>query len=106
VLSEAREKNTKEATLNAKNIKYCYTQTDTTLILDPFFVVENYDKWRMQRVWVILKIPEGEKVIINKRLYYYFNKNNNIDHNMFGKKLIMQNGDFVEEQNKNSKDTL
>jgi phage shock protein PspC (stress-responsive transcriptional regulator) len=106
VFSEARGRNTKEAIINAKNITYNFTQTDSSLILDPFFIVHNYNKWRMQRVRVLLKVPEGEKVVINKRLYYYFNKHNNIDYDMLGKKLIMQNGDLIEEQKRNSTDSL
>ncbi len=103
IFSEARGHNQKEATINAKNIKYNYTQTDTTLVLDPFFTVENYDKWRMQRVRVLLKIPEGEKVVISKKLYYY---NNSIEDDMFGKRLVMHNGDFVEEQKKEGHDSI
>ncbi|OIP05133.1 MAG: hypothetical protein AUJ97_01460 [Bacteroidetes bacterium CG2_30_32_10] len=99
IYSEARGSSFKQATINAQNIKYNYTKTDSSLILNPFFTVDKYDKWRMQRVRILLKIPEGEKVIINKRLYYYIN--NSFDDNMFGKRLIMREGDFIEEQNNN-----
>jgi phage shock protein PspC (stress-responsive transcriptional regulator) len=104
---EAKGHNNYEATLNAKNIKYNFTRTDTSIILDPFFTVDNYIKWRMQRLRIVIKLPEGEKVTISKRLYYFMSRNNdNIDYNMFGKKLIMFNGDLKEYEHKKPDELL
>lgn len=107
IYSEARGRNTKEASINADNIKYDFIQTDSSLVLDPFFTVNNYEKWRLQMVRVLIKIPEGKKVVINKRLYYYFNNNiNDMNYDLYGKRLIMLNGDFKEEQVKPINDTI
>jgi phage shock protein PspC (stress-responsive transcriptional regulator) len=61
-----------EAALNhAKNIKYDFVQKDSVLLFSPELHLKKNANWRDQRVELILRIPEGMKLNIDKKLDRY-----------------------------------
>jgi hypothetical protein len=59
----------------AKRIEFQPEQQDTVLILPANFVVSSQDKWRNQKVIVVIEVPEGKFVEIDESVedYHYFN---------------------------------
>jgi len=100
ILAESKGYNHSEAMLYARDIRYDIHCSDTSLLMEPFFLVENYKKWRMQRIKVLIKIPEGEKVVIGRKLLNYLKGTNHIKNNddLFDKKGIINNGMYIKEE--------
>lgn len=61
----------KKAELKAKNIIFSVSQQDSTLILPKGFTVGRNDKYRAQRVLVVIEVPNGKKVVMDKSLDDY-----------------------------------
>lgn len=67
----ARGSNYTNALINARNIVYRVTQTDSVLLFDRHTQLTDRDVWRNQRVALTLKIPVGTKVVIDNGLDVY-----------------------------------
>lgn len=69
---------TKAAT-KAKNIRFTVNQQDSVLLLPRGFTVGVNDKYRAQRVLVVIEVPNGKKVVMDKSLdsYDWFEVNYN-----------------------------
>src|SRR5450432_2784396 len=64
--------NTREiATKNAENIHFNIDQQDSTLYLPEGFAVSSSDKFRNQKVLVIIEVPVGKKIQMNDALNHY-----------------------------------
>jgi phage shock protein PspC (stress-responsive transcriptional regulator) len=67
----------------AERIEFKPMQNDSILYLPPHFTVSRTDKWRNQKVIVVIEVPEGKYVELDESLedYHYFNvqfnRNNN-----------------------------
>jgi phage shock protein PspC (stress-responsive transcriptional regulator) len=85
----ARGKNAADLQQNLENIGYNVTSMDSTLVLDPYFIIGNQAKWRNQEVQVTLKVPEGKMIRLDTRLarlnFDFDNVNNIWNKEMTGK---------------------
>ena len=80
--------NHKEAVENATNIRYSFSQMDTVLRLSRYFSINNFERFRGQKVQLILKIPVGASIFMDENLanliYDIENIQNIYDRNMLG----------------------
>ncbi|MGB8192042.1 MAG: PspC domain-containing protein [Chitinophagaceae bacterium] len=61
-----------EAALSlAERIRFDITQQDSTLILPKGFPISRSDKFRNQRVLVVIAVPEGKKIQLDESIYSY-----------------------------------
>ena len=67
----ARGSSKKSALENASRIKYTYIQRDSVISLARFFSVERLDNYRAQKVQILLKVPVGGEVYLDKSLDSY-----------------------------------
>lgn len=93
VVKEAKGSDKRTATHRAKNIIYKISQTDSLIEFDNLFKVNNADKFRFQDIMVILKLPLGKVVYLDKSLesliYDIENVTNTYDGDMVNRKWIM-----------------
>lgn len=83
-----------EAALNrARSINYSVVQNDSLLSFDRFFVAEHADKFRMQELKVVLKLPKNKVVYFDRNmegmLYEVDNVSNTYNNDMVGRRWIM-----------------
>jgi phage shock protein PspC (stress-responsive transcriptional regulator) len=88
-----RGKNKAEVQTNLDHIEYDVTSNDSTLLLNRYFTIGNQSKWRDQQVQVIIKVPKGKMIHLDKdldQLQFDFDNINNIwKPEMAGKTWIM-----------------
>lgn len=93
VAKASKGANKADATERAKHIVYNYVQTDSLITFDDLFKVENADKFRVQEVNVILKLPVNKVVYLDKTLenfiYDIENTTNTYDGDMVNRRWIM-----------------
>lgn len=93
ISKESRGKNAGEIQNNLNNIQYNFTQKDSTLVLNRFFILGDQAKWRRQEVLVTLKVPTGKQVHLGNdldQLHFDFDNVNNIwSKEMVGKTWTM-----------------
>ncbi|MGE0638285.1 MAG: PspC domain-containing protein [Bacteroidia bacterium] len=87
----------KEAVSNAEKVNYKFSQNDSTLLFDKYMSIEKNDKWRMQDVKMILRIPVGQTIYLNENMkhiiYDIGNVTNTWDSDMVNRRWKMtQNG--------------
>ena len=89
----SKGKNFEIAQNNARNINYNFKTRGNTLILDPYFFIDTDDNWRFPRVEIIVRIPEGKVVVLDRDtrqiLDGVYNTNHLSDWNMAGKTWVM-----------------
>ena len=89
----SRGRTHEKAVENAEEIKYLWKQVDSLLILDEYFTLPIGDKWRNQKLHLIIKVPEGKAVFIDEEIDGYLddvkNVTNTYDRDMGGKKWVM-----------------
>jgi hypothetical protein len=68
VRKSSRGKNAAEVQSNLQEIDYQLNSKDSTLILNPYFVIGNQAKWRSQEVTVTVKVPQGKQIRLGKDL--------------------------------------
>lgn len=75
-------------------ITYNYTQLDSTLFFDPYFILNEGEKWRDQEVSITVKVPVGKAVYLDEDIvdiiYDIENVSNTWDGNMVGKTWVMK----------------
>jgi phage shock protein PspC (stress-responsive transcriptional regulator) len=64
----SRGNSTGEARLRAQEIKYAFSVNDSVLTLPNYFVLNTQSKYRGQHVKLILKLPVGKSVMLDKSL--------------------------------------
>lgn len=67
----SRGNNPQKAEARAKNITFSVNQQDSVLLLPKGFTVARDDKYRAQRVLVVIEVPNGKKVVMDKSLESY-----------------------------------
>ncbi|MBI3520897.1 MAG: hypothetical protein HY062_16280 [Bacteroidetes bacterium] len=97
IVKEAKGGQKSIATERAKNISYVVSQTDSIVEFDNLFKVNNADKFRVQDLTVIIKLPVGQTVYLDKTLenmiYDIENVTNTYDGDMINRRWIMtENG--------------
>jgi hypothetical protein len=91
----ARGSSKKDAADRAAKISYTVTQTDSLLKFGNFFVLNKDEKWRDQKIQLVLYVPEGAEIYLHPSLSGYIydieNVMNILDHDMLGKHWKMTN---------------
>lgn len=89
----SKGKTKKDATQKVKNINYLPEITDSTIVLSHYFSALKEDRLRGQKVKVILKIPVGKTIYLDKSIkniiYDIDNVTNTWDSEMLGKNWVM-----------------
>jgi phage shock protein PspC (stress-responsive transcriptional regulator) len=90
----SRGKTREIAKENSESIIYRYDVKDSTLVFDPYFILDKDDKYRGQQVKITIKIPEGKAVFLSedlvKIIYDIENVSNTYDGDMVGKTWEMK----------------
>ena len=90
----ARGASRKEAEEHAAMIRYNYTQSDTLLSFFPYFLIDKDERYRFQKVQLILGVPKGKKVFLDKSLRGFIwdikNVENIYDKDMLGRQWEMK----------------
>jgi phage shock protein PspC (stress-responsive transcriptional regulator)/vacuolar-type H+-ATPase subunit H len=68
VVKSSKGKSIMESGRRADNIKYSVKQSDSVIRLDNYFMIPETDKWRDQKVKIILKVPVGKRIFLKKNL--------------------------------------
>jgi phage shock protein PspC (stress-responsive transcriptional regulator) len=93
IIKKARGENKRLAVDRAKAIQYNVSQTDSSILFNKIFTVEANEKFRVQDIQVILKVPKGKVVYLDKSLvdfiYDIENKTNTYDGDMVGRRWLM-----------------
>ncbi len=93
IVKEAKGGDKRMASERAKNISYNVSQIDSLIQFDNLFKVNNADKFRMQDITVILKVPVGKVVYFDKSLesimYDIENVTNTYEDDMVNRRWIM-----------------
>jgi phage shock protein PspC (stress-responsive transcriptional regulator) len=97
IVKEAKGGNKSIATERAKNISYIVSQSDSLIEFDNLFKVNNADKFRAQDLTVIIKLPIGKTIYLDKSLenliYDIENVTNTYDGDMINRRWTMtENG--------------
>lgn len=71
---EARGATNKLARKNASNIEFEWHLQDSVLYIDPLFYHKNKDRWTFPDLEIILYLPEGQKVCVDKNLKQTLNR--------------------------------
>ena len=74
---------------HASSLQYKFEHKDSTLIFDPYFFLDKDDKWRNQKMYITLKVPEGKSIYLDNDMvdliYDVENVTNTWDRDMVGK---------------------
>lgn len=93
IVKEAKGGNKSTASDRAKNISYSILQTDSLIEFDNLFKVNNADKFRVQDLSIIVKLPVGKVIYLDKTLenmiYDIENVTNTYDGDMINRRWIM-----------------
>ena len=97
IVKEAKGGSKVMASERAKNISYVVSQTDSLIEFDNLFKVNNADKFRVQDLSIIVKLPVGKVIYLDKSLenmiYDIENVTNTYDGDMINRRWIMtENG--------------
>ncbi len=95
VVKKSRGEDKRTAVDRAKSIRYKVLQNDSVISFDEVFTVSTEDKFRVQEVQVILKVPRGKVIMLDKSLEHFIydieNVTNTFDGDMVGRRWIMTN---------------
>ena len=58
----------KEAQMRARNISYGFSQVDSLLEFDPYFEISSEDKFRSQKMKLVLKVPKGKVIYLSRNM--------------------------------------
>lgn len=94
VMKSAKGSSKKEALRRAEAISYSYMINDSVVVFNPKFDVPESEKWRAQRVKIILKVPTGKSVYLSRKIrpliYDIDNVTNTFDGDMVNHKWTMR----------------
>jgi len=90
---QAHARYKKDANLYAKDIKYNWIQSDSLIKFSPYFTLPENQKFRNQRINIIIKLPVGKVIYLDNSIEDFIYDIENIQHywdnDMLGKKWIM-----------------
>ena len=93
VIKGAQGASNKEATIRARSINYDFTQNDSLLNFSAYFDILKEDKWRDQSVRIVLKVPVGKVIYLNRNMkniiYDIENVSDTWDDDMVGRRWVM-----------------
>jgi len=93
MIYSARGKTRKKASKRAGNIQYMFTQKDSLIQFDPYFKIPDGEKWRNQKVKILIKLPDSASVFLSNSMdriiFDVENVTGTYDHHMVGKKWTM-----------------
>lgn len=93
IIKKARGEDKRMAVERAKAISYHVQQNGNTLLFDEIFTVNSNEKFRLQDIQVILKVPKGKVIYFDKSLetfiYDVENVTNTYDGDMVNRRWIM-----------------
>jgi phage shock protein C len=94
VYAMARGENFREGLSRAEKVKYTFDQSDSVLNLNPYFFLPDGEKYRGQKLKIVIRIPVGKTVYLRQETDKFFNTH--LDENVediSGKKwIMMENG--------------
>lgn len=76
----SKGKNWDDADSKAAKLNYSFHTEGATLILDPYFYLEGTDKWRFPRVKLMLEVPEGKYIMLERETRDILDDVYNADH--------------------------
>lgn len=68
IVKSSKGKSIIESSRRADHIIYNVKQNDSVVRLDNYFMIPESDKWRDQKVKIILKVPVGKRIFLRKNL--------------------------------------
>lgn len=93
IIKEARGEDKRSATERAKKIDYKTIQQGNTISFDDLFTVAENEKFRLQEVHILLKVPRGKVIHLDKNLEHFIsdieNVTNTFDEDMINRRWIM-----------------
>jgi len=93
IIKKARGEDKRSGLIRAKAIEYKFSQNDSLISLDEFFTVAANEKFRVQEVRVLLKVPRNKVIHLDKSLEHFLddieNVTNTFDGDMVGRRWIM-----------------
>lgn len=93
IIKEARGEDKRSATERAKKIDYKTMQQGNTISFDDLFTVAENEKFRLQEVHILLKVPRGKVIHLDKNLEHFIsdieNVTNTFDGDMINRRWIM-----------------
>jgi len=94
VNKSARGYDRNNARNNAQNLNYTIIQTgDSILVIPSMILLAENEKWREQKIDILIRIPQDKYIVIDKQLDLYLDKNEYTsdlkDIALFNNKLIM-----------------
>ncbi len=95
--SSARGKDRHQAEVRASQIIYNFEQNDTALILNPYYFLPTDEKFRGQRLKILIRVPIGKSIQLSEKTNIFFNQQyfeNTQD--MSGRKWIMHDSGLKE----------
>jgi phage shock protein PspC (stress-responsive transcriptional regulator) len=85
---------------SAMNLNYSYTLTDSVLKFNPYFSLEDGEKWRVQELQITLNVPVGKRIYIAKNLEEILSNNQEVclcwPDELIGKTWVMRKERMVE----------
>jgi len=94
IKSKARGRNLDKAQSNARDINYKFTQNDSSITFQPWFMLPDKSVWHKQEVDLILKVPMNKVIYLDdkmsKIIHNVKNTSNMWDGDMTGKFWIMK----------------
>ena len=58
----------REAQMRARNINYSFVQSDSVIEFSPYFEISSEDKFRAQKLKLILKVPKGKVIHLSRNM--------------------------------------
>lgn len=74
LIKGSQGKDMEDAFNNISSINYNFEISDSTMLLDPMFTIDNTYKWRAQKMYIELYIPIGTKINFSKAFNTFFNE--------------------------------
>jgi phage shock protein PspC (stress-responsive transcriptional regulator) len=79
-----------------RNIEYKFNQNDTALVLDPYYILPQDEKWRSQNIKVVIKVPLWKGIYLSPEtasILHYDSDNFESSKDLSGKQWVMtENG--------------
>ena len=94
IKKSSRGKSRENAKEAAQEVIYNYQTNDSTLLFDPYFILEEGGKWQDQEVDITIKVPEGKAIYLGdnmvKIIHDIENVSNTWDGDMVSKYWVME----------------
>ncbi len=102
VKKKAFGSNNQEARELARDIHYHWQQQDSLLLLGPYYLLMEVERWRMPGLKVILQVPVGMTIVIHEALEEYLHdvetEDGYWDKELAGKAWVMSHDGLIESE--------